>query len=140
MTDIALPQQRQDALVAQHRLPRRLQQLYARAGQRAAEFLGHQVFQRVQLEQRADHRIIQRGETAVFGQADVLDGDGLAMQAGLRGAVPEIIDGAAGFIRAAHGAEVQRRRQLRGQRPALRWSSSHCHWKKLASNSEVGVS
>jgi len=27
-----------------------------------------------------------------------------------------------------------------GRRPALRWSSSHCHWKKLASNSEVGVS
>ncbi|KAG1606086.1 hypothetical protein G6F46_013251 [Rhizopus delemar] len=115
MTDIALPQQRQDALVAQHRLPRRLQQLYARAGQRAAEFLGPQVFPRVQLEQRADHRIIQRGETAVFGQADVLDGDGLAMQAGLRGAVTQIIDGAAVFIRAAHGAEVQRRRQLRGQ-------------------------
>jgi hypothetical protein len=27
-----------------------------------------------------------------------------------------------------------------GQAPVSRWSSSHCHWKNAASNSEVGVS
>ncbi len=115
VADVALPQQRQDALVAQHRLPRRLQQLDARTGQRAAEFLGHQVFQRVQLEQRADHRVVQRGETAILGQADILDGNGLALQAGLGRAVTQVVNRATVLIRTAHGAEVQRRRQARSE-------------------------
>ena len=111
MAGVALPQQRQHALVAEQRLPRRLEQAQAGAGQRAAEVVLEQVFQRVELEQRADDDVVGIGEAAVVRQPDILDCDRRAMQAGLGGDA----------IRAAHhrcviGAADHQHRPQQGER------------------------
>ena len=115
MVRVTLPQQRQDPLVAQHRLPCRLQQLQPGGGQGAAEVLTHQVLQRIQLEQAADHDILQVGEATVAGQAQILDRDRRAVQAGLRCAIAQVLDRALIFLGVTHRTEVQGRGQLRGK-------------------------
>src|SRR3546814_12039161 len=57
-----VPQQRQDAVVAEQRLPRRLDQLQPGARQMLAERLAEQVFQRIQLEQAADPVVVEVGD------------------------------------------------------------------------------
>ena len=58
----------------------------------AREFLAHQVFERIQLEQAADDRIRQVGITPVGGHADVLDRDDAAFDTGLDRAIAQIGD------------------------------------------------
>ena len=67
----------------------------------APEILAKQVLQRIQLEQRADHAVVQIGEAAVGADADVLQGDEAAVDARLQRAVAQIGDGALVFRRSA---------------------------------------
>ena len=107
---MGVPQQRQDALVAQQRLPRRLDQLQAGARQVLAERLAEHVLQRIQLEQAADHVVVEVGEAAVGGDAEVLDRQHAAVDAGLQRAVAQVGDRALVLHRVAHRGEVERPR------------------------------
>ena len=113
---VLLPEQRQDALVAEHGLPGRLEQQRVRRRQVAAEFLPEQVLERVELEQGSNHAVLEIGEAAVGTDADVLDVEQAAFDACLDRAIAQVVHGTAILGRIAHRGKVERPWQGRRQR------------------------
>ena len=103
-----LPQQREQSLVRQDRLPARFDEPRTAPRDMLSEVIGHQPFPRVQLEQVIDRIFLQVGKTAVGIDADILDIDQPGFQSALARAVGHVFDRAFVLFRVLAAGEVQR--------------------------------
>ena len=153
-----LPQDRQDRLVRQHHLPRRLDKGGAVGQQMLAEALAQHPFPRVELEQRLDRPLGEIGEAPRRSSRSCDDVELLGRPARLAAHVAHVFEGAQVLRLVEHAGEMHPRRlrvplaQLGpgGDQPlvdrvelvAARAStcSSQYHCTTAASSSAVGVS
>ena len=92
MAGKALPQQRQQHLVAEDHLPGRLDPGRGVGQHVRAELLAHHPFPRVELEQHLDRHLVGIGE-ALAVPADLRHGERLAGEPGLDGGVAQVLRG-----------------------------------------------
>ena len=99
-----LPQHRQQRLVGDNAFPRRLQPADASVFQLGGEHLPQHKLPRIELEQIANHLILQIGKLAFFAQADIFNVEEFRR---LGGAVLQILHGAAIFNGIAAAGHMQ---------------------------------
>lgn len=104
-----LPQQGQHALVAQDGLPRRLDELHGGGGQVLGKFVLEHVLEGVKLEEQLNGVVFLVHKLLVVAvPADVFHVQHVRAQAGLVGAIAQVIHRAPIFHRTAAGRQVKR--------------------------------
>ena len=102
-----LPQQRKQSFVRDDALPRRFEPAYARVFQFGREHLAQHILPRVELEQVANHLILQVGKLTFFTQADIFDIQKLGGHTRFCGTVLQILNGTAIFFGIATAGHMQ---------------------------------
>lgn len=102
-----LPQHWQQRLVGDNAFPRRLQPADASVFQLGGEHLPQHKLPRIELEQIANHLILQIGKLAFFAQADIFNVEEFRRQPRFSGAVLQILHGTAIFNGIAAAGHMQ---------------------------------
>ena len=104
-----LPENREEAFIAEEHFPSRLDELERFAGEVRAEFLVPEPFPRVEFETVGDGLVVEVNEAEEIAvPADVLDEDRFRLHAGLFAGVAEVENGLLVFVVFLDVAEMNR--------------------------------